>query len=275
MKTILACLDTPNQAKDTLHNALPIARKHGSHLIGLHVQDQVVFYPGVSVHVPSEIYTAFQVRQEENTDAVKAEFDDLTSTASFPCEWRSVKAISPDRADRYVDAAHTTDMVIVAQSKTDLDQSAQYHAQEHLIRRSGRPVLHVPAGYSGDGLGKTVVVGWSPTRETARAVHDMLPLLESGAEVIVATVSKGASEGYEGATELARALDRHGFKADVIHRTMTHTNIAEELDSLAFERGADLIVTGAFGHSRLYDFVIGAVTLDLMRHARLPVLFSR
>ena len=74
---------------------------------------------------------------------------------------------------------------------------------------------------------------------------------------------------------LSRALDRHGFKTEVVARTASRGQVAEELEEIAFEADADLIVTGAFGHSRLYDFVIGAVTLDLMRNSRLPVLFSR
>jgi nucleotide-binding universal stress UspA family protein len=174
-----------------------------------------------------------------------------------------------------VDAALTCDLVIMAQAETDVGNAVEYHAQEHVIRRSGRPVLHIPSDYSADTIGKKVVIGWSPTREAARAVHDALPLISPGAEVKVVTIGPGASAEGGGAMDLARALDRHGFETEVVERIATRDRIAEELDEMAFEAGADLIVTGAFGHSRLYDFVIGAVTLDLMQHARLPVLFSR
>ena len=74
---------------------------------------------------------------------------------------------------------------------------------------------------------------------------------------------------------MAAALDRHGFKAEVVQRSKSSAKVTEILEREALERGADLIVTGAFGHSRIYDFVIGAVTLDLMRTAKVPVLFSR
>lgn len=275
MKTILACLSCADDAKKILRVALPIARKHGSHLIGFHVQERMVFYPGVAVHVPTEVYVSFQEKQDEDASAIKAVFDELTQGVDVACEWRVAKAVSPDTSELLIQAAHTADLVVMAQGDGNDDRSSVYYLQEHVIRRSGRPVLYVPAKQESQDLGNRVVIGWSASREAARAAHDALPLLSSGAEVIVATVTKGAEEDYGGATELARALDRHGHSAEVVHRTAHNRDVAKELDNLAFERGADMIVTGAFGHSRLYDFVIGAVTIDLMVQARLPVLFSK
>jgi nucleotide-binding universal stress UspA family protein len=75
--------------------------------------------------------------------------------------------------------------------------------------------------------------------------------------------------------ELARCLDRHGVKTIVSHRTKTQIPIGDELLNEAADTGADLIITGAFGHSRLYDFVIGATTSHLMSFMTSPVLFSR
>ena len=78
----------------------------------------------------------------------------------------------------------------------------------------------------------------------------------------------------ETAKELALAYDRHGIRAEVIERTDDGIAIGSVLENEAFERGADLIVTGAFGHSRVYDFVIGATTTHLLDSMTAPVLFS-
>ena len=193
----------------------------------------------------------------------------------FVSEWREVHAESMTASDRMIEAAQTSDLVIMAQSDATVDRADQHLAQEQVIRRSGRPVLHVPNGYRAEEMGKSVVIGWSPTREAARAVHDALPLIAKGADVAIVVVHEAADGQYSGSTELARALDRHGIEAEVVPRTARKADIAEMLEQEALERGADLIVTGAFGHSRLYDFVIGAVTLDLMQRAKVPVLFSR
>ena len=275
MKTLLVALNDEEHARDALRLALPIARAHGSHLIGLHTIETLAFYPGVSIHIPGEIYTTFVEARDKDAEGVKALFEEMTRPEDFPSEWRGVHVQSPDASDKLVEAAHTTDLVIMAAPAETEGEVPRYHAHEQVIRRSGRPVLHVPSGYTEERIGHKVVIGWSPTREAARAVHDALPLLAPGAEVSIVTVAQRAGDAPGDATELARALDRHGFKVDVVEKTATRGKIAEELDEMAFGLGADLIVTGAFGHSRLYDFVIGAVTIDLLERARLPVLFSR
>ena len=76
-------------------------------------------------------------------------------------------------------------------------------------------------------------------------------------------------------TDLAAGLARYGIETTLVQRTWSHGGVAEALDKEAFEAGADLIAVGAFGHSRAYDLVIGGATRDLLRHAKLPVMFSR
>lgn len=275
MKTLLACLTNDAHADDILSAAIPLARRHSAHLIGLHTIEALAIYPNVTVHLPDTIYTNFARSQSESSQAIREHFEAQVRAEDFVSEWREVTAQSMTAADRMVEAAQTSDLVIMAQADATVDRADQHHAQEQVVRRSGRPVLHVPDGYRGDQLGKSVIIGWSPTREAARAVHDALPLMADGAKAWIVVVTGSDDKRYEGATELARALDRHGIDAEIVQRTARQQEIAPLLEREALERGADLIVTGAFGHSRLYDFVIGAVTLDLMRTAKLPVLFSR
>lgn len=275
MKTILACLTTEEHTPDILAAAVPLARRKNSHLIGLHTLEALAIYPGIWMHVPDDIYAQFSDSQEEMSDAIRDVFEARLRAEDIPWEWRSVKAQSMTASDRMVDAARTSDLVIMAQADESADRADHYHAQEHVIRQSGRPVLHVPRGYRGEQIGSSVVIGWSLTREAGRAAHDALQLMEPGSKAWIVTVAQGESRAYDGATELARALDRHGIEAEVVQRTAEKPHIAEMLQTEAMERGADLIVTGAFGHSRLYDFVIGAVTLELMRDASVPLLFSR
>lgn len=275
MKTILACLTSETHADDILAAAIPLARRHLAHLIGLHTIEALAVYPGVAMHVPDAAYASFDTSQREISEAIEKVFEDRTKAEDFVSEWRSVKAQSMTAAHRMVDAARTTDLVVMAQADATVDRVDQHHAQEYVIRNSGRPVLHVPSGYRGDAIGKSVVIGWSPTREATRAVHDAIPMIEPGANVAIVTVTGGESSDPADVTELARALDRHGLAVEVVHRNAPKPDIAEMLEREALERGSDLIVTGAFGHSRVYDFVIGAVTLDLMRTASIPVLFSR
>lgn len=275
MKTILACLTSEEHADDVLAAAIPLARRHMSHLIGFHTLEALVVYPGVAMHVPDIAYESLAQSQERTSKAIEKVFQDRVRTEDFASEWRSVNAQSTTASDRIVDHARACDLVVMAQADAAVDRVDQHHVQEQVIRQSGRPVLHVPSGYRGDAVGTSVVIGWSPTREAARAVHDAIPLMPKGAEVALVAVSNDAAKGTGGATEMARALDRHGFKVDVAHRQAAAGDVADVLEREALERGADLIVSGAFGHSRIYDFVIGAATLELLRSAAVPVLFAR
>ncbi len=275
MKTILACLTSEEHADDILSAAVPLARRHMAHLIGLHTLEALIVYPGVAMHVPDIAYESMAQSQKRTSDAIEKVFQDRVRAEDFVSEWRSVRAQSVTAADRMVEAARTSDLVVMAQADKATDRVDQHHVQEHVIRHSGRPVLHVPSGYRGDAIGNSAIIGWSPTRESTRAVHDAIPLLSEGADVAIVHIARGSDQDTTGASELARALDRHGFKAEVVQRPTSTTSVAEMLKREALERGADLIVTGAFGHSRVYDFVVGAVTLELMGSATLPVLFAR
>ena len=126
-------------------------------------------------------------------------------------------------------------------------------------------------------VGKKVVLGWSDTRESARAGHDMLAVLKEHASVTilrVGNVKYDAMRDSDG-IGLAETLSRHGLDISLETRTADNGSIAEVLGKVAFEQGADMIVTGALGHSRVYDFVLGATTHALLENAKIPVLFSK
>lgn len=275
MKTILACLTTKEHADDIFAAVIPLARRHMAHLIGLHTTEALVVYPGVYMHVPDTAYSTFDASQKEISEAIEADFEDRMNSEAFASEWRSVKAQSMTAADHMVEASRTADLVVMAQADTATDRVDQHHVQEQVIRYSGRPVLHVPSGYRGEEIGQSVIIGWSSSREAARAVHDALPLMAKGAKVAIVSVSSGDTSQSADTSQLASALDRHGLSVEVVERHAAKRDVAEILEREALERGADLIVTGAFGHSRIYDFVVGAVTLALMKSAKVPVLFSR
>ena len=154
--------------------------------------------------------------------------------------------------------------------------SDQRHAFGRVVREGGRPVLLVPPeGLSQRGIGRRIVLAHAPTREAARAAFDAIPLLAEGAEVHVVHVGDGRDELRDDAmTDLASTLSRHGGRVTLTHRPRRGRPVAEVLTAEAAEVGADMIAAGAFGHSRTYDFFLGATTGELVRTARVPVLFA-
>jgi nucleotide-binding universal stress UspA family protein len=275
-KTILACLTTEECASDLARVGIALAERWGAHLIGFHTIEALMVYPGIAMHMPPSAYSAFDEAQGEMADRIAAIFRRATAAQNFASEWRLVRAESVMAADRMVESARVSDLVLMARIDRSSERPDQHRAQEAVIRRSGRPVLMVPPEIdppSGEG----VVVGWTETPECARALWDVLPLLQPGARIRLVTVDGAGRLGERGEaiTEAAAALDRHGFEVEIERLPSGGQSVAEILQDEAFEMGADLLAVGAFGHSRAYDFVLGAVSGDLLRAGRMPVLFSR
>lgn len=275
MKTLLACLTAKSHAKEVLAAAIPIANRHGSHLIGFHAMETLAIYPGVMAHVPEDVVISFSETRREEAEEIHRVFEEETRNADFPNEWLCVDTGSASAGQRMVEFARIADLVIMSHAAETEGEADRAWFREEMIRQSGRPVLLVPEAPLSGVPGRSVVIGWSPTREATRAVHDALPLLAPGARVTLVTVGEDDTREARGVTDLARALDRHGLEVEIVARMLGRETTAGVLMREARERGADMIVTGAFGHSRLYDFVIGAVTRELMEKAEVPVLFSR
>lgn len=277
VNTILVALTTPDAARRVLGTACALARRHDAHLIGLHTKEAIVVYPGVAMYVSVPDMEVFDRAQEELSQEIRKIFDEHTRGEDFVSEWRYVHAGSMTAADRIIEHARAADLLVMSQEDPESDRPDQARIQSRAIRESGRPVLVVPYAGTFEEIGTHALVGWSPTREAARAAHDAVALLKPGGRATILTAHPANDPDtlpQDTARELAAAYDRHGIKSEVVDRTDDGIAVGSVLLNEAFERGCDLIVTGAFGHSRLYDFVIGATTSHLLDSMTVPVLFS-
>ncbi|WP_170311889.1 universal stress protein [Sulfitobacter sabulilitoris] len=277
LKTLLVCLTTPDNAQTLMRAAVPLARACGAHLIGLHTIEALLVYPGIAMHIPGPAFAEFNKSQHNQAQEIKDVFDRHTRAEDFVSEWRLVRTESASAADRMIESARAADLVLLSQADKQHDRVDQSHIQQRLIRESGRPVIMIPLGYDGPEIGNTVLMGWSGTREATRAAHDVMLVARDKAEIGVLHVGDMETDELTDhpTIELAEMYARHGYAARVIHRERAGKSVMDSLHHDAFEIGADLIATGAFGHSWVYDFVIGAATRDLLAKARLPILFSK
>ena len=170
------------------------------------------------------------------------------------------------------------DLIVVGQADPDNPLPAAARTLvEDILMTAGRPLLLIPyAGRYGE-IGTNALIGWTPTRESARAVHDALPVLAVSAKVTVLTVEPARS-GLDDdlpAADVAEHLARHRLTVSAA-RTMVPDGLspADVLLDYASDIGADLLVVGGYGHSRTREMIMGGVTRDLLRHMTLPVLMS-
>lgn len=275
VKTLLACLLNHETADAVLRCAVPLARTHDAHLVGLHTLEALLVYPGIAIHVPDAAFAVFNDNQKQEAAAIEAIFRRHTDNEDFPSEWRLVRTELSSAAERMVQCAHAADLVVMPKEDNTIERGDQFHAQERVIRESGRPVIIVPPEFEGPLVGQKTVLGWANTREASRAAHDVLTVMRHGSEISIVRVDGAQDElTNSSANEIAAMYDRHGLRAATVHQSKGNQDIAKVLLKTAFEQGADLLATGAFGHSRAYDFVIGAVSHSLLREAEMPVLFS-
>ncbi|PJI92088.1 nucleotide-binding universal stress UspA family protein [Yoonia maricola] len=277
LRTILVCLTSTSSAADVLKSAANLARRDNAHVIGFYVTESLVVYPGIAVHIPEVSYQSFIASQKAHAQEMKEIFDAQMQVETFPSEWRQVSSESGFLADSIIANARNVDLVVMAQEEDGEDRPLINNLAERVIKESGRPVLVIPRDYVAETLGETVLLGWSDTREATRAMHDMLGVVSTEANLRVLRIGKppGDTLADFGANDLAIAIARHGPKVEIVHRDKDGQKVPGILSHEAFEMGADMLITGAFGHSRVYDFVIGAATRDLLRDAKLPVMFSK
>lgn len=171
--------------------------------------------------------------------------------------------------------ARHTDLVILGQSKTPalLDR----HVADHVALGCGRPVLVVPYIGAGSTLGERVFIAWNGRREAVRAIHDALPLLERAKHVTVMAINPRAGAEEHGdvpCADICLHLARHGVEAEAAEVESGDVGVGDMLLSRAADASADLIVMGAYGHSRIRELMLGGVTKHLLEHMTVPVLMS-
>jgi nucleotide-binding universal stress UspA family protein len=208
-----------------------------------------------------------------------AKIGDEAMAAGRACNVR-MSLSSPETADGDLEfvagaAGQTADLVIVGQPVEGEHRSEANALLTGALFGSGRPVLMLPRRTRPYTVGTRILVAWKPTREASRAVHDALPMLRSAASVRLFTgadESKGRREYLVELDGLSRHLEAHGVtmserEAGPPPREITVLEEAERW-------GADLIVMGAYGHSRLQETIFGGVTRDVIRNSQVAVLLS-
>lgn len=274
IKTIAVGLLSAQEAEWLIPAACELATRYGAHLIGVRPVEPYMPYVALEVGMGEGSVPMFFEWQETETAAIKERFEHYTGQQNFASEWRAQPVTAVGAEEYLVDSIRAADLVVLGQVDPKAVRRDHSRMQEWAIRQAGRPVLMLPMGRKLGVLGKNVLIGWSNTREATRAAHDALDLMAKAAKVDILRVGHGGGIQEDVCRDLAAMLDRHGMVPQILQREISET-VGETLTDVALQQGSDLIVTGAFGHSRLYDFVIGAATRSLLETMKVPVLFSK
>lgn len=268
IRDILIMIDGTQRNAALLALTCSLAARHDARVIGLRCADPlspVMLYadPTAGLMV-ADLLEEFMVKARAEAFVMAAGFNERLRLENVLGEWRYIEASAWDRAPT---EARLSDLIVLQQPDGD-DRLV-----EEMLFRSGRPVLVVPRLGEHKTPGQHILVGWNDSREAARAVHDAMPLLQRAESVTLLTADSAGADAMPGG-DIAAHLARHGVVVSLTRSSDAEADPTDLLLNAAADRGADLVVVGGYGHSRLREMVLGGVTRGLLRQMTVPVLFS-
>lgn len=267
--TIMVHLDGGRSNGAVLDTAAAVATRHGATVIGI-AACQPVHLGAPSGYLDGEFAVVERDIVTDELARLDTEFHQHAGLHSLTLEWRSLP-IYVNVAHAVAEQARSADLVITGVGPATSHVSTHADTGE-LILNAGRPVLVVPERRATADFA-TVMVAWRNTRECRRAVSDALPMLHHATRVILVESSEDAAVASDNLDDVAAWLTRHGIDTDRI-TSRASGSAAESLASIADEQGADLIVAGAYGHSRIREWAFGGVTRDLLLQDRRCTLLA-
>lgn len=277
-KTIVAIIQSRDDAERVLDCALPLATRFQGHLIGVHAEALPVAYTSAVGFPDTEFLQATAEVNKERADALRMLFRNRMRGSGVSSEWRSLESFSGDSAHCGISSARCADLAIAAQRNPHADATATADI-DALLFESGRPVLIVPhAGPTHDGSYRRVIVAWNGSRESARAAFDALPLLMEAehTEIFVIDPPEDVEQDAEASgAEIATALARHGVNVSVASETSSGRSVDHILQARIAGTGADLLVLGAYSHSWLRQLLFGGITRTVLQSMPIATFMSR
>ncbi|MFT7573438.1 MAG: nucleotide-binding universal stress UspA family protein [Paracoccaceae bacterium] len=279
IRSIAVYVDEDAGTKSAVEAAGRLASVFDASFFGVHASSgatAIALAPAAGGMATGVMIDEMQQQAEERARRAKELFNAVTAENSWKADWHRIEANGLAPREKIARAAFLADMVVM--SRQDADSPALVTIQDTIVD-SGRPVLVHPENWTGPIGEAHAMIAWKPGRQAARAVADALPFLERAARVTVfAATSDEAGENTPAvaqAGELCLFLKKHGIEAsaEVVYET-DDGDTADALLSKATEAGVDLLVAGAYSHSRLRESIFGGISRDIIEKTTVPALLS-
>jgi len=273
--TIMVNLDLFGDCNNLLKVTAYLAERFNAEVIGVCASTaiQTVTYDAGSI--TGEVIELDRKEVKQGMQAAEEQFRAALAHCSGRLQWRSQVAMDSPTGF-VIRQGRCADMLITSggQSGVLFDNKRNVNTAD-LVMQAGRPVLIVPQGIE-TLAARNIVIAWKDTRETRRAVMDALPFLIAAAHVTVAEIVENETDSATATADVddvTQWLHRHGVRANGL-AVRRHGKTAAQLEGIARSEGADLLIAGAYGHSRFREWVLGGVTLDLLQQTGLCSLLS-
>jgi nucleotide-binding universal stress UspA family protein len=254
-KDILVYLDPTDATQDRLRLAVAMAQAHGARLTGVDASSEAAL-GGAWGDLASRIGPEFEAAVKEAE--LVGRFVEASAASAIGGEY-----------------GHCVDLIIAPRPEGEARVLVRSEIPDGTLLASGAPMLILPHYWKPSPVGENIVIAWNASREAIRAVHDAMPLLAKAKKVTIFTFSARESALQATSEILSDHLLRHGVVARISDWTDTgEISALAALFASLDTQDADLIVAGAFGHSRLFESLFGGVSLDMMRQPTTPLFLA-
>ena len=272
-KTILVHVDNGKRSAVRLDIACRLAKLSDAHLIGLHALTVVKLPSYAMVEGGVQVREFHERMLSESAVAAEAMFKQaVKATGVEKVEWRKSRR---DAVESVPVHGRYADVLVIGQPNETDASGVEPDFAERLLLAAGRPAIVIP--YAGDfpAVGTRVLVAWNASREATRALTDAIPILREAKQVdVIAFNPKDAPHGEVPGADIGLYLARHGIKVSVSQQTADDVDVGNQLLSRAADLDSDLIVMGAYGHSRMKELILGGATRTVLNSMTVPVLMS-
>ncbi|MGE0240606.1 MAG: universal stress protein [Parvibaculaceae bacterium] len=276
-KTVLVALNEINRLDALNAAAARIAGLDGAFVRGLYTIPAAQIYPSTGFEAVPQMFEGHQTFFKNNLPKVKNAFEAAMKQAQLDHKFVSIEGRSPLISDEIIGHGKSADIIIASATDPSEVSGVELDCIERILVGAGRPLLVLPRSNDHVLNLDRIVIGWNGGREAARSVFDALPLLQAAKSVDVVCVDSKKEERVtpeQPGRRIVAMLERH--KVNAIPKTIDgHGESAgKALLKHAVETDAGLLVMGAYGHSRLREFVFGGATRHVLDDMTRPVLMS-
>lgn len=275
LKGILVHVDSAEAAKGRVEFAVALAKEHGAHLIGVAFAPTTLlplYGADVGFADMTEVLESVKAQGAKALESFKAH----AGAEGLNCETRLMQGMSEEFPHDFAYTARHADLTVLGQPRDGDPLIGQYALVERCLFASGRPVIIVPASPAKLASKGTVVAAWDGSAEAARAINDALTFLKPAARVVllIGVLEAVEEEDAVRTEDMVAHLRRHGVEAETMRVNAKEGEIGKVLLASAKELGADILVMGAFHHSRWREFILGGVTLTMLEEATIPLFMA-
>lgn len=270
IKTILLHMANDDRHTSRLEAAVSLAKRFDAYVDVLYIATPVSMPAAVTGRGASYAFIA-EATAIAHEKGAQIEHEVRQALRDCSYSWTVEEG---DHVDLLARRAAYADLAVITQSHpAHLEDRVLLHVPDRLPLESPCPALVLPHDGTVGSFGRHIVVAWKNSPEAGRAVRAAMPLLQEAEKVTVLTIDPVGHRGDTG-RDLMVYLERHGVRTQHQSNVANGADVGDIMLTCVHDVGADMLVMGAYGHSRLREMVLGGATRTVLQHMQIPVLMA-